>query len=239
MACKVSYDGTRYHGWQRQDNALGVQEVIEDSLQKLHNGTRVEIHGASRTDQGVHALGQVFHFDTSLDVPMERMALAINTYLPEDIFVQSAWMVDATFHARKSATQKTYVYKVMIDTYWPHLRNSMGFVKGPLDLKRMQSELSSVIGTHDFRALTQHAAYDSYERTVFSASLTATEQGIEMTITGSGFLRHMVRILMGTLIMLGQGHPSTMRDILASHNRLNAGLNVAPEGLYLCQVDYD
>jgi tRNA pseudouridine38-40 synthase len=239
VACKVSYDGTNYHGWQRQDNAIGVQEVIEDSIQKLHNGTRVDIHGASRTDQGVHALGQVFHFDTSLDIPMERMALAINTYLPKDIFIQSAWRVDDTFHARKSATQKTYVYKCMVDTYWPHLRNGMGFVKGPLDIKRMQQELSSVIGTHHFQALTQNASYDSYERTVFSASLKTTMYGLELTITGSGFLRHMVRILMGTLILLGQGHPSTMSEILASKDRLNAGLNVAPEGLYLCQVDYE
>lgn len=216
-----------------------MQEVIEDSIQKLHDGTRVDIHGASRTDQGVHAVGQVFHFDTALDIPIERMALAINTYLPKDIFVQQAWQVDSSFHARKSAIHKTYVYKLMVDTYWPHLRHGMGYVKGPLDLKRMQTELASVVGTHDFHALTQNASYDSYERTVFSATLKATTYGLEMTITGSGFLRHMVRILMGTLIMLGQGHASSMSDILASKDRLNAGLNVAPEGLYLCQVDYE
>ena len=239
IACTVSYDGTAYHGWQRQPRESSIQEVIESSLRQLHDGEEIVIYGASRTDQGVHALGQVFHFDTSLDIPVERFALAINTYLPTDIFVTSARVVPLSFHARKSVIKKTYCYKMMCNNYLPHQRNTMGFYKGEFNIPYMQQQLQTLIGTHDFSAFTQHATYDSFERTIYSASLTSTEYGLELLITGSGFLRHMVRIIMGTLLLVGSDSVTTMRDILASKDRQQAGLNVAPEGLYLLQVDYE
>ena len=239
VLCKVSYDGTSYHGWQRQENALSVQAVIEESLKQIHNGQEIVTHGASRTDQGVHALGQMFHFDTSIDLPIERMALAINTYLPDDIFVVSALIVSPSFHARKSVKQKTYCYKMMVDDYLPHQRHFMGYIKGPLNIAKMQTELKTIIGTHNFKAFTQNATYDSYERTILLADIKATEYGFELFITGTGFLRHMVRILVGTLIQLGQGHEDSLLTILKSEDRQRAGMNVAPEGLYLLQVDYE
>ena len=239
MLCKVSYDGTRYHGWQRQENALSVQALIEESLKQIHDGQDIVTHGASRTDQGVHALGQMFHFDTSIELPIERMALAINTYLPDDIFIVSAKIVPNSFHARKSAKRKSYCYKMMVDSYLPHQRHLMGFVKGPLDLKRMQTELTTIIGTHNFKALTQNATYDSYERTILFAEIKATSYGFELHITGTGFLRHMVRILVGTLLQIGQGHVDSLSTILKSEDRQRAGMNVAPEGLYLLQVEYE
>ena len=239
MACTVSYDGTAYHGWQRQPRELSVQEVIESSLRQLHNGRDIVIYGASRTDQGVHALGQVFHFDTNLAIPIERFALAINTYLPQDIFVTNARIVDSTFHARKSVTKKTYCYKLMLNDYLPHERHRMGYFKGTLNLPAMQQQLQTLIGTHDFSAFTQHAMYDSFERTIYAATLNETEYGIELMITGSGFLRHMVRILMGTLLLVGTDPLVQMSNVLASKDRRQAGLNVAPEGLYLLQVDYE
>jgi tRNA pseudouridine38-40 synthase len=213
--------------------------VLEDSLKSLHNGDDVTIYGASRTDQGVHALGQVFHFDTSLEIPIERFALAINTYLPQDIFVTSARRVDPTFHARKSAVKKTYVYQMMWPDYMPHLRTTHGHVKGTLDFEAMHQAATALLGTQDFRSFTQNATYDSYERTVMDATLQRTEYGFSLTITGTGFLRHMVRIIMGTLLAIGQGSPISMREVLAAQDRQVAGLNVAPEGLYLQQVDYE
>jgi tRNA pseudouridine38-40 synthase len=239
VLCKVSYDGSNYHGWQRQENALSVQAVIEESLKQIHDGTNILTHGASRTDQGVHALGQMFHFDTSIDLPIERMALAINTYLPEDVFIVSAAIVPSSFHARKSAKLKTYCYKMMVDTYQPHQRNFMGFIKGPIDLARMQSELKTIMGTHNFSSFTQNATYDSYERTISFANIKATPYGFELLITGNGFLRHMVRILIGTLVQIGQGHEDSLQTILKSEDRQRAGMNVAPEGLYLLQVEYE
>lgn len=239
MLCKVSYDGTNYHGWQRQENALSVQAVIEESLKQIHDGQEIVTHGASRTDQGVHALGQMFHFDTSIEIPIERMALAINTYLPDDIFIISAEVVPNSFHARKSAKRKSYCYKMMVDSYLPHQRNLMGFIKGPLDIQRMQNELKSIIGTHNFKALTQNATYDFYERTMDFADIQVTPYGFELNITGTGFLRHMVRILVGTLIQIGQGHEDSLSSILKSEDRQRAGMNVAPEGLYLRQVEYE
>ncbi len=239
VACTVSYDGSAYHGWQRQPRELSVQEVIEASLQQLHNGAEISIYGASRTDQGVHALGQVFHFDTTIDIPIERMALAINTYLPEDIFITEAKVVEDHFHARKSVLKKTYCYKLMVNQYLPHERHRMGFYKGELNLESMQQAIKELIGTHDFSAFTQHATYDSYDRTIYAATLTKTETGLELIITGSGFLRHMVRIIMGTLLLIGSNPSVKIKDILASKDRQQAGLNVAPEGLYLLQVDYE
>jgi tRNA pseudouridine38-40 synthase len=239
VACTVSYDGTAYHGWQRQPRERSVQEVIESSLRQLHNGEDIVIYGASRTDQGVHALGQVFHFDTTLAIPIERFALAINTYLPADIFVTHARIVDSNFHARKSVTKKTYCYKLMLNQYIPHERHRMGYFKGTLNVPSMQTQLNALVGTHDFSAFTQHAQYDSYERTIHAATLTETDYGVELVITGSGFLRHMVRIIMGTLLLVGTNPLVQMSDVLASKDRQQAGLNVAPEGLYLLQVDYE
>ena len=239
VACTVSYDGSAYHGWQRQPRELSVQEVIEGSLRQLHNGEDVQIFGASRTDQGVHALGQVFHFDTSLDIPIERMALAINTYLPADIYVTTARVVDSSFHARKSVKQKTYCYKLMVNQYVPHQRQFMGYFKGDLNFDAMQRAVQQLIGTHDFSAFTQNATYDSYERTIYAASINQTQSGLELLITGSGFLRHMVRIIMGTLLLVGTDSTIQINDVLASKDRQQAGLNVAPEGLYLLQVDYE
>lgn len=239
VACTVSYDGSAYHGWQRQPRELSVQEVIEASLKQLHNGEGVTIYGASRTDQGVHALGQVFHFDTSIDIPIQRFAQAINTYLPPDVFVMDARIVDESFHARKSVVKKTYSYKFKMNQFYPYERRTIGFFEGDLNLLVVQEQLLDLIGTHDFSAFTQNATYDSYVRTIYSASLHQTQNGYEFIITGSGFLRHMVRIIVGTLLVVGADSSVKIKDILASKDRQRAGLNVAPEGLYLLQVDYE
>jgi tRNA pseudouridine38-40 synthase len=239
VKCVVSYDGTNYHGWQRQSNLPSIQATIEDSLQRLNNGVLIMIHGASRTDQGVHALAQVFHFDTDLDIPIERMALAINTYLPSDIFITSAQRVDAAFHARKSVISKTYEYRLRLNNYSPLDRYTKGFIKGEFDLTLMQQELSYLVGTHSFESLTQDADYDSYERTIYEASLAQTEYGLLLTVTGSGFLRHMVRILMGTLLDIGAGKTKSMQELLARKDRTQAGIKVGPEGLYLIKVLYE
>lgn len=239
VKCSVSYDGTNYHGWQKQTSLPSVQSAIEDSLQRLNDGTPISIHGASRTDQGVHALGQVFHFDCDLDIPIERMALAINTYLPADIFVTSAERVDDSFHARKSAKRKTYEYRLRVNDYSPLERFTKGFVKGHFDVARMVEELKHILGSHSFESLTQDAHYDSYVRTIHEASVTATDYGLLLRITGDGFLRHMVRILMGTLLDIGSGKQPSMKEVLASKDRTQAGIKVGPEGLYLIQVMYE
>lgn len=239
VKCTVSYDGTNYHGWQKQTSLKSVQATIEDSLARLNNGTPISIHGASRTDQGVHALAQVFHFDSDLQIPIERMALAINTYLPNDIFITHAELVDSTFHARKSAKRKTYEYRLRVNQYSPLERHTKGFVKGEFDLARMAEEVTQLLGTHSFESLTQDAEYDSYVRTIYDASITATEYGLLLSITGDGFLRHMVRILMGTLLDIGTGKQSSMKDLLASKDRTQAGIKVGPEGLYLIKVMYE
>lgn len=239
VKCTVSYDGTNYHGWQKQTLLKSVQTTIEDSLARLNNGTPIPIHGASRTDQGVHALAQAFHFDSDLQIPIERMAVAINTYLPNDIFITHAELVDSTFHARKSAKRKTYEYRLRVNQYSPLDRHTKGFVKGEFDLARMTEELTQLLGTHSFESLTQDAEYDSYVRTIYDASIRATEYGLLLSVTGDGFLRHMVRILMGTLLDIGSGKQSSMKELLASKDRTQAGIKVGPEGLYLIKVIYE
>ncbi len=239
VKCIVSYDGTNYHGWQRQNKLPSIQATIEDSLQRLNNGVFISIHGASRTDQGVHALAQVFHFDCDLDIPIERMALAINTYLPPDIFIVSAERVNDSFHARKSATCKTYEYRLRLNEYAPLERYTKGFAKGTFNLVTMQKELSSIVGTHSFESLTQDADYDTFERNIYEASIIPTDDGLLLTVSGSGFLRHMVRILMGTLLDIGSGKTKSMQELLARKDRTLAGIKVGPEGLYLIKVMYE
>ncbi len=239
VKCIVSYDGTNYHGWQRQSNSPSIQATIEESLQRLNNGVFIPIHGASRTDQGVHALAQVFHFDSELDIPIERMALAINTYLPQDIFIVSATQVDSLFHARKSAKSKTYEYRLRLNDYSPLDRHTKGFIKGTYNLSKMQQELSSIIGTHSFESLTQDADYDSYERTIYEATIITTDYGLLLRISGNGFLRHMVRILMGTLLDIGSEKTKSIQELISLKDRTQAGIKVGPEGLYLIKVLYE
>lgn len=199
----IEYDGTAYAGWQRQENALAVQQVIEEALTKLTRA-RVVIAGASRTDAGVHALGQTAHFDTESRIPPDKYAFALNTMLPADIRIRKSEAVSEDFHARFSNKGKRYRYLIYQSPHAGALnRNTHAHVIYPLDDEKMRRELTALIGTHDFAAFAASGSVvKDTVRTIYSASLARRGDELELLVEGSGFLYNMVRIIV-ILCMVG------------------------------------
>ena len=238
----IEYDGTAYAGWQRQENALAVQQVIEEALTKLTRA-RVVIAGASRTDAGVHALGQTAHFDTESRIPPDKYAFALNTMLPADIRIRKSEAVSEDFHARFSNKGKRYRYLIYQSPHAGALnRNTHAHVIYPLDDEKMRRELTALIGTHDFAAFAASGSVvKDTVRTIYSASLARRGDELELLVEGSGFLYNMVRIIAGTLIGVGSGklEPGAFRRAIASGDRLDLGITAPAHGLTLMEVFYD
>ena len=242
----VEYDGTDYSGWQRQDNAMTVQEKLERALARL-TGAPVTVTGASRTDAGVHALGQVAHFDTLSRIPGEKFSFALNTMLPPDIRVRASTDAPPGFHARFDARGKIYRYQIFAS---PHdsalLRRTHAHSIYPLDARAMDAEARALIGVHDFRAFAASGsvARDTV-REIRAARVLArpAEGGEELTLLvyGTGFLYNMVRIAAGTLLQVGGGKlsPGAVTRSLADGSRLSLGVTAPPQGLTLMRVFYD
>ena len=237
----IEYNGTAYAGWQRQENALAVQQVIEEALTKLTRA-RVVIAGASRTDAGVHALGQTAHFDTESRIPPDKYAFALNTMLPADIRIRKSEAVSEDFHARFSNKGKRYRYLIYQSPHAGALnRNTHAHVIYPLDDEKMRRELTALIGTHDFAAFAASGSVvKDTVRTIYSASLTRRGDELELLVEGSGFLYNMVRIIAGTLISVGAGRleEGAFARAIQSGNRLDLGVTAPAHGLTLMEVYY-
>lgn len=237
----IEYDGTAYAGWQRQENALAVQQVIEEALTKLTRA-RVVIAGASRTDAGVHALGQMAHFDTESRIPPDKYAFALNTMLPADIRIRKSEAVSDAFHARFSNKGKRYRYLIYQSPHAGALnRNTHAHVIYPLDDEKMRRELTALIGTHDFAAFAASGSVvKDTVRTIYSASLTRRGDELELLVEGSGFLYNMVRIIAGTLISVGAGRleEGAFARAIQSGDRLDLGVTAPAHGLTLMEVYY-
>lgn len=237
----IEYDGTAYAGWQRQENALAVQQVIEEALTKLTRA-RVVIAGASRTDAGVHALGQTAHFDTESRIPPDKYAFALNTMLPADIRIRKSEAVSDAFHARFSNKGKRYRYLIYQSPHAGALnRNTHAHVIYPLDDEKMRRELTALIGTHDFAAFAASGSVvKDTVRTIYSASLTRRGDELELLVEGSGFLYNMVRIIAGTLISVGAGRleEGAFARAIQSGDRLDLGVTAPAHGLTLMEVYY-
>ena len=241
----LEYDGTAYAGWQRQENALAVQQVVEEAVSRLV-GERAVLFGASRTDAGVHALGQRAHFDTASRIPPDKYAYALNTMLPRDIRVRESRAVPDDFHARYAAHTKTYLYRIHnspIDS--PFAARYYTKVPGRLDADKMQQAAQYFVGKHDFLALcasgSSAAAHGDTVRTITACDVQRRGDDIDITVTADGYLYNMVRILAGTLCEAGAGRlaPEAVPGILASRDSKNAGPTLAAKGLFLKSVDYD
>ena len=237
----VEYDGTNYSGWQRQENAVSVQQRLEEALQRLLREP-VRVTGASRTDAGVHALGQVAHFDTASRIPPEKYAFALNTMLPDDIRVRASQAAAEDFHARFHAQGKIYRYMMFNSPHASALwRNSHAHVMYPLDEALMNAEARSVVGTHDFSAFAASGsvAKDTV-RTIYDCRVARSGDELMLLVHGNGFLYNMVRILAGTLIQVGSGklEPGAIQRALAGKSRLSLGITAPAHGLTLMRVFY-
>lgn len=237
----VAYDGTNYHGWQLQENGITIEEVLNKCLSELL-GETIQVIGASRTDSGVHALGNVAVFDTKNRMPAGKIAYAMNQRLPEDIRIQKSEEVPEGWHPRHCESIKTYEYRIYRAEFpMPVKRLYSYFVYRPLDVSRMQEAAAYMEGKHDFKSFCQAGAQaESTVRTLFS--LQVEEQGADLVIRvkGSGFLYNMVRIIAGTLIEVGQGkrEPESMREILEARDRTAAGPTAPAHGLMLVRYEF-
>lgn len=237
----LSYDGTGYGGWQMQHNAPSIQQCLEEALCKL-TGESIRVTGASRTDAGVHALGQRAHFDTASRIPPEKYPFALNACLPRDIRALEGREVSGSFHARFDAKAKLYTYRVYNAPHASALyRHLCAHVPQPLDLDAMVRSLPPLLGTHDFAAFqAAGGAAKTTFRTLHEAVLTREGPWLTLTVSGNAFLYNMVRIIAGTLIQIGQGKlsPIAFAQALDTKNRLSLGVTAPPSGLELTRVDY-
>ena len=238
----VEYDGTNYAGWQRQSNAMTVQEKLEIALRKLTK-EEIVIAGASRTDAGVHAMGQSAHFDTESRIPADKFSYALNTMLPPDIRVVHSHEVKPEFHSRFSTRGKRYRYLFHAA---PHAcaigRNTHAHVIYPLDAELMHREAQDLVGEHDFAAFAASGSVvKDTVRKIYRAEVSRNGSEITLIVEGSGFLYNMVRIIAGTLIGVGSGNmePGAFRRAIASKNRLDLGITAPAHGLTLMEVFYD
>ncbi|MBD5560950.1 MAG: tRNA pseudouridine(38-40) synthase TruA [Clostridia bacterium] len=237
---EVEYDGTRYSGWQRQKNGRSIQQMLEKSVGRV-TGTESAVHGSGRTDAGVHALAQVAHFDTESELAPERFASALNYYLPDDIRVIRSEAAPPDFHSRFDALGKTYVY-----TYRNHPQRSAlhrglsAPLQGDIDLEAMRRGAEYLLGEHDFASFCANAEGKDTVREIRQIGIERREPYIQIVITGSGFLHHMVRIIVGTLAMVGRGEilPEEIGRILEAKDRREAGPTAPAAGLLLKKVYY-
>lgn len=238
----VAYDGTNYCGWQIQPNGVTIEQKLNEALTQLL-GEEIKVTGASRTDAGVHSLGNVCVFETSSRMPAEKISFALNQRLPEDIVVQSSCEVDESFHPRFSKSKKTYEYRILnrkmrmptrrLDTYFFHYE---------LDVAAMQKAAGYLVGEHDFKSFcAANAQSETTIRTIYSCEVFKKEDIITIRVTGNGFLYNMVRIIAGTLIKVGNGDykPEDMKEILDACDRSKAGPTAPAHGLTMIGLEYE
>lgn len=238
----VAYDGTDYCGWQLQPNGITIEEVLNRELSRM-TGEELRVIGASRTDSGVHALGNVAVFDTKSRIPPERFSYALNQRLPEDIVILDSGEVPAGWHPRYQAQiRKTYEYHIYhARTPNPLKRRYSTFVSFPLDIGDMRKAAGYLVGEHDFASFCniRTNASDTV-RTVEEVSVAEDGADITIRVVGNGFLYNMVRIIAGTLIRVGRGFytPGRVREILQARERTEAGVTAPPNGLVLVGIEY-
>lgn len=237
----LEYDGTNYSGWQRQYNGLAVQQVLEEALSAACR-EKIAVTGASRTDAGVHALGQAAHFDTNCGIPPEKFPFVLNTMLPPDIRVHTGRQVPPDFHARFMTGGKRYTYRIINSRHGSALkRNTHVHVPVPLDEAAMDRAAETLLGEHDFAAFqASGGTAKTTVRTIRAVSLVRQGDEIILTIEGNAFLYNMVRIIAGTLIEIGlhKRGEDAFQEAFCTLNRLSLGVTAPPHGLELTEVFY-
>ncbi|MGX7014741.1 tRNA pseudouridine(38-40) synthase TruA [Vagococcus silagei] len=240
----IQYDGTNYAGFQIQKNGRTIQEELEKTLKKLNSGTRVTIHPSGRTDAGVHAVGQVIHFDMLHPRDAEKLRYALDTQTPHDINITSVEEVDEMFHARYMSTEKTYHYRVdRSPTKSPFKRLYTSHYQYDLDLDVMREAAKDIVGTHDFSIFcATGSSVEDKTRTVYEVRIEEQpDHELLFIFRGNGFLYKMVRMLVGTLLKIGGGRlpQDAIQRALESQDKKMTGPTAHPQGLYLMEVKYD
>ena len=237
----VAYEGTNYCGWQIQPNGIAIEQVLNETLSSLL-GEEITVTGASRTDAGVHSLGNVAVFETHTKMPAEKISFALNQRLPEDIVVQESCQVPEDFHPRFSKSRKTYEYRILNCRFrQPLERRTSYFYHYPLDVSAMQKAAAYLVGEHDFTSFASvHAQTNTYVRTIYALDVVREGDMIRIRVQGNGFLYNMVRIIAGTLIQVGAGikKPEDMESILAGKDRELAGPTAPAHGLTMIGLEY-
>ncbi len=237
----LEYDGSNYHGFQKQINAHTIQAELENCIYKL-SGEKVSICGAGRTDAGVHALGQVVAFNTSSSIPAPKWTLALNSFLPEDIRILDSQEAASDFHPQFDALMKSYTYLIYRQKQGASFYRRFALLNSEnLNLGEMQRACRIIEGKHNFQAFcASGSSVKSWERTVSICKLESQHACLRLDIQADGFLYNMVRIIMGTLLEVGRQRikAESLIDILASQDRSQAGPTAAPQGLYLRSVEY-
>lgn len=237
----IGYDGTEYCGWQVQPNSITVQQILEEAVFNA-TGEKVRVTGSGRTDAGVHAKGQVAHFDTNCTIPPEKIYKALNAHLPINVRVFKSELVDSRFHACNSAKKKTYCYSLYLgDTEDPLKERYAVKIDGKVDIDKMKDATSLFIGEHDFKGFcASGSGARTTKRTIYDLKIENVGENIKVTVTGNGFLYNMVRIIVGTLLLVGKGD-FTKEDVLDMINLGNRPANVKTlpaKGLLLESVEY-
>ena len=238
----VAYDGTNYHGWQVQPNAVTIEGKLNEAISELTKET-IQVIGASRTDAGVHALGNVAVFDTESRIPSEKFSYALNQRLPDDIVIQQSQEVDKDFHPRYCTCEKTYEYVILNRKFpLPEYRNTAFFYYGDLDIKAMQEATKAFLGEHDFAGFCSAGAQvKTTVRTIYDLTVEKKDNDmICIRVRGNGFLYNMVRIIAGTLLEVGKGNieAKSLENRIAAADRSQAGPTAPARGLKLIRIQY-
>ena len=237
----IQYDGSAYHGWQVQNNALTVQEVFQNAVEKVFN-ERLDVKGCSRTDSAVHANMYCLTIDTDMQIENENVILALNTYLPKDIAVIDCREVSADFHPRYSCKSKEYVYKIYNGKIRnPFLEKYALHYRYPLDADKLNKEAQAFLGTHDFCGFCSiKSDVEDTVRTINHINVSREGDMVYIRVEANGFLYNMVRIIVGTLLFINEGKikEGELSQIIESKNRNKAGKTAQPQGLYLNKVNY-
>lgn len=243
LKCVLAYDGTRFSGYQIQANRRTVQGELEEALKRMHKDKAIRVTASGRTDAGVHAVGQVIHFDSPLLLPDENWCKALNTLLPDDIFIKQVQEVADDFHVRFDVSHKEYRYRILRRQQPDLFRRFYTYhVPNDLDIAAMREAATYIIGTHDFSAFCAAGTQVIDKvRTVYDVRIDQQEDELVISMVGNGFLYQMVRIAVGNLLAIGQGKatPLAIATILTMKDRKKAFATAPPQGLYLWEVSHE
>jgi len=240
----ISYDGSKYLGFQKQRKGKTIQDELEKALTKINSDKKVSVSASGRTDAGVHALSQTAHFDLKEDLEEARILNSLNSLLPDDIYVKRVEKASKDFHARFDAKAKEYIYKINMGEYSPIEKDYVYQYNKRLNVPEIERALKYIEGTHNFKSFTKtDEEKDDYTRTIIQTSLIRDMRElnkITISILGTGFMRYMVRNIVGTLIEIGEGKRKSedVFHILAAKDRKEAGKAAPATGLYLKDVFY-